>query len=174
MPKPNPPEPGYANKLQSWVFTPMKLAIIEMFESSGMFDHCSVMLPYPSSVNLDNYFPQIQLHTPGGDTEGHTINNKMLNVNLEIYYYAKHLQDQGYAEAEINHFIENGIYLIEKQKALNLTIGGKTICLWLKGVQNTDIDYYVDGSYLVSLGMITVVVAVPVCLMQPLDEEDEE
>lgn len=173
-PKPNPPDSNYADTLQSYVLEPVKLALIEMFETSGYFGHCSCMFPFAVHVAFDKYFPHIQFHIPGGDVEDFTLKNDNLNMTVEIYYYAKHVKEQGYAAAEISHFIENGVYLIEKQRSFTIYVGEKEICVWLKGVNDVDIDYYVDGSFLISMGLITLTAVVPVCVLQPYDEDDEE
>jgi len=174
FPQANEPDAGYAEALPSYVLEPIKTVLINKLKNSGLFDHVSAFFPYPTDVQMDVYFPHIQMHQPTAEAISWSLNDKVLVQQIEIYYYAKHLQDQGYSSAEISHFVENTVYLIESKKSFNITVGEKTICIKMKGVTSIATDFFVDGSYLISMGLITIEVAFPVCVLQPYDLEEEE
>lgn len=165
-PKPKNPPPGYAEALSSYVLEPLKGGLIQRFESSGYFDH-AVMFNSPRDVSMDEYYPHLQFHTPSSTVEKWTLNNKKMTITVEIFYYAKHLQEQGYSSAEISHFIEYATYLVENDHSLYLMIGGIEVCIFLKGVTDWSTDFFVDGSYIISMGIVSLEAVVPVCVIPP-------
>jgi len=169
-PTPNPPPTGYVEGLSSFLFEPLKLVLKQRFEQSGRFDHVSAMFTYVVDPEYDDWYPYIQFHIPGhtGEAYGLGGKNQKLMLAIEIYYYAKHLQEVGYSANEISHFIECAINIIMSNKQIYLPSG---VCIKINGVLGSEVDYYVNGSYLISMGMITVEAWAPDCVIPSSDEE---
>ena len=169
-PVPNPPPPGYVEGLSSFLFEPLKLALKEKFDESGYFDHVSAIFTYVNNPEYDQWYPNIQIHIPGHLNEPYGISGsiKKMNLTVEIYYYAKHLQEVGYAANEISHFIEFASKIIAQNKQIFLSTG---VCIYLKGVEGSEVDFYVNNSYLISMGMITLTAISPDCVI-PEDENN--
>ncbi len=169
-PTPNPPPPGYAEGLSSFLYEPLKLGLKEEIEKSGYFPHVSAVFPYVTNPEYDDWFPNIQIHIPGHANEPYGLAGKikMQNITVEIYYYAKHLNEVGYSSNEISHFIEFMSKIIAVKKKLSLETD---VCIYLKGVESSETDFYVNGEYLISMGMVTVLAMSPDCVI-PADETE--
>jgi hypothetical protein len=153
-PKPNTPQAGYAEGLSSFLFEPLKLSLKQKFEESGYFDYISAIFTYITNPEYDSWFPNIQIHIPNFENENISIKRlKKMNISIEIYYYAKHLKQVGYSSNEISHFLEFAGKIISQTPSIKLESGA---CITINGVTSGDTDFYTDGNYIISMGMITV------------------
>ena len=167
QPPPNPPETGYEKGLPSFMFEPLKEILITLFGNSGQFDHTSVMYNELREVAYDEEYPCLMFHIPGGNSEPDGIRQKKWVFNLEIFYYTKQLKDQGYAAREISHFIEQGTVIIQTHRKITLENGG---CLVLKGVDSFETDFFVDNSFIISMGMLSVAVDAKLCIIPGISQ----